>query len=268
MSVELWWLGQAGFRLRNPAGGPKVFVDPFLSPHPNRLVDAPISPDELGRQADIVLCSHEHQDHFDEPALRTAAAGGRAHFELIVPQPLVDRARALLPKHQRVVGAVPDERLVVQTISVHPVLARHGLNASDAYNFGQEPPGGLARYLGYVVDIGGVRIYHAGDCIPYEGQAALISRLRPHVALLPINGRDFYRESERNVVGNMDAREAARLATDIGVELLVPMHWDAMGHNVGFPHQLVEYVVRAHPSLTVAVLGRSGRLIYAPREVD
>ena len=33
-----------------------------------------ISPEEMGRQADLILCSHEHLDHFDQPALKTAAA--------------------------------------------------------------------------------------------------------------------------------------------------------------------------------------------------
>ena len=26
--LEIWWLGQSGFRWRDPAGGPVLFVDP------------------------------------------------------------------------------------------------------------------------------------------------------------------------------------------------------------------------------------------------
>jgi L-ascorbate metabolism protein UlaG (beta-lactamase superfamily) len=84
------------------------------------------------------------------------------------------------------------------------------------------------------------------------------------VALLPINGRDFFRESEQNIVGNMDPREAARLASDIGVQLLIPMHWELFSHNRGFPGDLVAYVEREYPSLSVLVMGRGARIIFQP----
>jgi len=48
---------------------------------------------------------------------------------------------------------------------------------------------GLLNSGGVQVRFGGFGLYHAGDCVPYEGQA---DRLRPYavdLALLPINGR-------------------------------------------------------------------------------
>ena len=83
-----------------------------------------------------------------------------------------------------------------------PVPARHGVNVSDSYNFGEQLSEGKIRYLGYVVELGGVRAYHAGDTVIYEGQVELIGALKPHLALMPINSRGFYRETERNIVGN------------------------------------------------------------------
>src|SRR6267378_5808213 len=81
--LELWWLGQAGFRLRDPAGGPTIFCDPFITPSDRRTWQAPITPEALA-QADLVLVSHEHTDHLDRPALKAAAASPGSRFTLIV----------------------------------------------------------------------------------------------------------------------------------------------------------------------------------------
>jgi L-ascorbate metabolism protein UlaG (beta-lactamase superfamily) len=262
-SLELWWLGQSGFRLRNPETGPTVFVDPFLTPRNDRSWQAPITPEGLAEQADLVLTSHEHTDHLDRPSLKQAAATQHSHFKLVVPSPLADQLTAELSlPAERVVAARPGTPIDgIPGVTVHPVPARHGINVSDAYTFGQELSGGQVRYLGYVVDLGGARAYHAGDCIPYDDQAARLKALSPHVALLPINGRDFYRETERNLVGNMDPREAARLASDIGAQVLVPMHWELFAHNRGFPSDLVAFAATHFPELSVLVIGRGARLV-------
>jgi L-ascorbate metabolism protein UlaG (beta-lactamase superfamily) len=256
--IELWWLGQAGFRLRDPSGGPRVFCDPFLSAHDGRTWQSPIDAAGLAREADVVLVSHEHIDHLDRPTLQAAAA--QSHFTLVVPRPLREEAIALGISPERVIGAQPEETITLEGIRVHPVPARHGVNVSDAYNFGEDLSNGQVRYLGYVVELGGERLYHAGDCIPYEGQIERLRALRPSVACLPINGRDFYRETERNLVGNMDFREAARLAADIGTEVLVPMHWELFAHNRGFPRDLVAYASEHFPELNVLVMGRGARI--------
>jgi L-ascorbate 6-phosphate lactonase len=261
-SLELWWLGQSGFRLRDPSGGPVLFVDPFLSPHQARAWLAPISPEQMGSQADVILCTHEHIDHFDQPALAAAASVSDAHFTLVVPEPIADQAVRLGVPDNRVTGAQPGQSLELGGASVHVVAARHGVNVADAYTFGEQLSHGLVRYLGYVVELGGVRAYHAGDCIPYAAQAEIVGALHPHLALLPINGRDFYRETERNLVGNMDFREAARLAVDLGAQALIPMHWELFPHNRGFTGDLAAYVAQFHPELTVLTFGRGGRMTY------
>jgi L-ascorbate metabolism protein UlaG (beta-lactamase superfamily) len=259
--IELWWLGQAGFRLRDPAGGPVVFCDPFLSRSDRRSWQAPIDPNGLAREADIIVVSHEHTDHFDRPSLQAAAAAPGAHFALVLPLPVVEQAIELGIARDSVISAQPDRSIERDGVRIHPVPARHGVNVSDAYNFGEQLSDGHVRYLGYVIELGGVRVYHAGDCIPYDGQIERLKSLRPQIALLPINGRDFFRETDSNIVGNMDHREAARLANDIGADVLIPMHWELFAHNRGFPGDLLQYVNANYPGLSVMVLGRGARVI-------
>jgi L-ascorbate metabolism protein UlaG (beta-lactamase superfamily) len=265
--LELWWLGQSGFRLRDPAGGPTLFCDPFLSEDKDRTWQAPLQAAGLAEQADLILVSHEHIDHLDRPTLRAAGQASGARFTVVAPEPIVSEILALGMPPERVVGAHPDAVVEASGVRVHPVPACHGVNVSDAYTFGEDLSGGLVRYLGYVFEIGGVRVYHAGDCIPYAGQTERLRGLRPQVACLPINGRDYFRESERNIVGNMDFREAARLAQDIGAEVLVPMHWELFEHNRGFPGDLVRFAAEHVPGLTVLVMGRGARLSVLPSEV-
>src|SRR5918911_1252074 len=105
--LELWWLGQSGFRLRDPAGGAVIFVDPFLTHREDRAWQAPVGPDALAG-ADLVLATHEHPDHLDRPSLEQAAALPSSRFKLVVPSPLEnDVAAELGLPSERVIGAQP-----------------------------------------------------------------------------------------------------------------------------------------------------------------
>src|SRR5438105_805281 len=135
--LELWWLGQSGSRLRDPAGGPTVFCDPFLTVGDNRTWQAPIDATTLARQADLVLVSHEHTDHLDRPALEAAAQAPGSHFTVVLPRPLLSEAEALGLTADRIVGAQPEEAIEHLGVSVHPVPACHGVDVVDAYSFGE-----------------------------------------------------------------------------------------------------------------------------------
>lgn len=257
-TVALWWLGQASFALR--AGGTVFLLDPFFSPMAERLVPPALDAEDAA-DVDVVTCSHEHYDHFDLPLLRSIARTNRA-TRFVLPRPLVDALAAAGVPRDRIIGAQPDEPIRLDGATIHPVPARHGVGIEDAYSFGREASAGLYRYLGYVVDDGVARIYHAGDTVAYRELAERLRYLAVDVALLPINGRDHFREAA-GIVGNLDHREAARLAEDIGADLLVPMHYDTFAANQGYPAHLVDVVHREHPSLSVLIPTRDRPLLYA-----
>jgi L-ascorbate 6-phosphate lactonase len=257
-TVALWWLGQAGFAVR--AGGLVLLLDPFLAPMAER-VSPPAFDAEDAVDVDVVTCSHEHYDHLDLASLPAIArASPKARF--VVPRPLVDAVAAAGIPAERIIGAQPEERIRLDGVTLHPLPARHGVGMADAYTFGRELSGGLYRYLGYVVDDGVARVYHAGDTISYDGHVERLRELRVDVALLPINGRDHFRETA-GIVGNLDHREAARLAADAGVDVIVPMHYDMFATNLGFPAHLVDVVRRDHPALSVLVPTRDRPVLYA-----
>ena len=219
-SVVLAWFGQASVALR--LGGATALIDPFLSPHPERLVPPPFAPEEA-RGVDLVLITHDHLDHLDEHALPVIAAASPAAV-VVVPEGVVERVTELGLDRARVRGLAPDGRTEIGTVTIDAVPACHGEEIADAYRLGP--------FLGYVVSAGGARVYHAGDTVLFDGLVERLRELRVHLALLPINGRDEEREAQ-GIVGNMDAREAAQLARDIGADALVPLHWDMFAANPG-----------------------------------
>jgi L-ascorbate metabolism protein UlaG (beta-lactamase superfamily) len=259
VAVELTWLGQAGFILRG--GGATVLVDAFLSDVGDRRIPPPVDPASL-TDVDLVLCTHEHWDHLDGPAVAAVAAAS-PQARVIVPAPVVDQAVATGVPTARVLGGVAHEPMTGLPALVTPIPACHGVDMADAYNFGRELSGGQVRYLGYVVELGGVRVFHAGDSLWWPGEERVLRDLGVHVALLPINGRDPLREAD-NIVGNMDHREAALLAAAAGVELLVPMHWDMFEGNRGFPDQLVAVVERLELDVAVLVPRRMRPFVFTP----
>jgi L-ascorbate 6-phosphate lactonase len=247
--IRLRWLGQASFVLEFP--GATVLVDPFLSPHPDRLVPPPFAPEEA-TGFDVVAITHDHLDHLDRESLPgIAAASPAARF--VVPAPLADRVPA------PAVGLRPGESADVAGVRVHAVAALHGDTPDDAYSFDGAAGDGACRFLGYVFESDGRRLYHSGDTIPYDGLAQDVRRLEPDVALLPINGRDAEREA-LGIVGNLDEREAVELAVAAGVDVLVPMHWDMFAANPGSPDLVVD-LARGHPGLSVLVPTHDGPLV-------
>jgi L-ascorbate 6-phosphate lactonase len=258
--VALSWFGQASFAARG--GGITVLLDPFLSAYDGRLHDSPLAPDECVG-IDVVFCSHEHVDHLDVPsidAIATASPGA----VFVVPSPIVDMVTEAGAPSDRVVGMQPGGSMEIGGLTVRAVPACHGVTMDDAYGFGESLSGGLVRFLGFVIDLGGVRIYHAGDTIHFDGMEETLAPLGIDVALLPINGRDAERE-RRGIVGNLDHREAAWLASRIDAGLLVPMHYDLFARNLGFPGALVETVGREFPAVPVLVPARDRPFICTPR---
>jgi L-ascorbate 6-phosphate lactonase len=240
VGVELTWLGQSGFLLRG--GGTAVLVDPFLSEFQARLVPPADRPAAF-RGIDAVFATHEHADHLDAdvwPDL--AAASPEARF--VLPEPLVPIVGDRFPELvRRMVGVQPGDHVTLPAGLVRVLGACHAASVDDAFGSGATEAERSARFVGYVFDLGGIRVYHAGDTLDFAGLDESLRELAADVLLLPVNGRDDAR-AQLGIVGNMDADEAVSLAVRAGARVLVPMHYDMFEVNRGLPARCAERLVR------------------------
>jgi L-ascorbate metabolism protein UlaG (beta-lactamase superfamily) len=229
-TVALHWLGQAGFAVR--WSGRLFVIDPYLSdslavkykgkefPH-TRMMPAPVAPGEL-RSVDAVFCTHRHGDHMD-PGTLPVLARASPHCRVIVPRAELQHVMSLGIAEDRVAGlaagqslALPGGAQVEATASAHETLV------VDAR--------GDHLHLGYVLTLGPIRLYHSGDCVPYEGLEETLRARAINIALLPINGRSAYL-SERGVAGNFTLEEAAALCRAAGIPVLVCHHFGMFAFN-------------------------------------
>jgi L-ascorbate 6-phosphate lactonase len=222
--LTLTWFGQAGFRLEG--GESRVLIDPFLSARDDRAYPPPATAADFA-DITLVLCTHEHIDHLDMGFLPEFAKVNDV-AKIVVPAPVVDLAVSGGLDQDRLVGAVPGEPIQDRDLTVRPLPALHGLGGDKpvVYEFLD------GRFLGYLLEIGGVRMFHAGDGLVYPELAPALRELAPDVLMLPINGRDHMREAD-GLVGNMNEAEAAWLCTEVGSHYVIPMHYEMFTGNRG-----------------------------------
>jgi L-ascorbate metabolism protein UlaG (beta-lactamase superfamily) len=175
---HLHWLGHDSFRIDRPI---VVYIDPW------RL--APDSP-----KADLILVSHHHYDHCSPEDVENI----RGPKTLVVAN---STAAAKLNAPVRVLP--PGRSLDVQGLHVEAV---------PAYNLDKKFHPRQEGHVGFVLGIGGERLYFAGDtdAIPE------METISCDVALLPVSG-----------TYTMTAEEAAGVAGKIRPRVAVPMHYGA-----------------------------------------
>ncbi len=187
--MKISWLGHDSFRIKN---GKTVIIDPF------KLKSAP-------EKADVLLITHEHFDHLSPDDIKKVVS----EKTTVVAVSSCGAELSKL-KVKEVKTVLPGDHVNIGDISVEAV---------PAYNVNKfREPGKVFHpkndgKAGYIITIGGVRIYHAGDtdAIPE------MSKVRTDVALLPVSGTYV-----------MTAEEAAKAAGMIGPKLAIPMHYGAI----------------------------------------
>jgi L-ascorbate metabolism protein UlaG (beta-lactamase superfamily) len=248
-ALGLWWLGQASFIVRG--AGVTVYVDPYLNPSPKRIFPPPFRPEQV-TNADVVLCTHDHGDHIDPTVLPgIAAASPRA--TIVVPGVAREKVVRLGVPSERVIVPPVDEPMAHEPLTITAIPAAHErLDFSPEHGY---------PYLGYMLELNGVRLYHAGDCTMYDGLTERLKLFHPDVVHLPINGHDWKR-THQNIIGNMTYREAADLAVEVGADLAIPMHYGMFAHNTEPPGHFVDYVLDHYPTQKIKVMARYEGFVY------
>jgi L-ascorbate metabolism protein UlaG (beta-lactamase superfamily) len=181
---------------------------------------------------DVVVSSHNHTDHFDPETLVPLLSRNESAV-LVLPEANRriggERLDQAAPRaaagawDMRLMGLDAGATIVVAGIEITGIAAAHNTIERDE--------AGHCRFLGSVVRWGDWSIYHSGDTLLHDGLVPALRPLRVDLALLPINGN----KPERRVAGNLDGREAAALAHDIGAQCVIPCHYDLFEFNTEPP---------------------------------
>jgi L-ascorbate 6-phosphate lactonase len=250
--LALWALGQAGFVLKG--GDTVAYVDPYLSNANGHIRRFPVPVDpSLIRNADLVFATHEHTDHADALTLGPLLAGSpRASLVTSCPAKAVlvgkgiDAARVVVPQVGRRVE--------------HGALAYTAIPSAH-YDYDVDEDG-YSRALGFVIELNGVTVYHAGDTILVPQMLEELRKHRIDIAMLPINGRDFFRE-EKNIVGNLWPGEAVDLAVIVGAKVLIGMHNDLFDYNRVSPGRLFDELDQRAPRQRCHIVQPHELYLYA-----
>ena len=182
--MELTWYGHSCFLLK---GDKSVLIDPFV-PDGN----AP-------RDVDIVAVTHGHADHMGETVSinrKTVAIN--------------EIAKYLAAKGLDAVGMNIGGSIIIDGVKFTMTRAIHSAWIEEG---GIGFAGGGSA--GYIIEMNGKRVYHAGDTALFSDMK-LIGELRhPDVAILPIG--------DRFTMGPEEAMIAARY---VGAPLVIPMHYN------------------------------------------
>ncbi len=175
---KISWLGHDGFRIDAEK---TIYFDPYSI--------------SGGPAADLILISHDHFDHCS-PEDVAKIQGSRT---VIVTEN--DSAKKLSGDVRLM---KPGDVLTVDDVKI---------TATPSYNTDKDFHPKKNNWLGFIIDVEGLKIYHAGDTdfIPE------MRGLDVDIALLPVSGTYV-----------MTADEAVKAALAINPRLAIPMHYGAI----------------------------------------
>jgi len=179
---KITWFGQATIRIKTDSL--TIYLDPY------RIQQA--------EAADIILITHDHRDHLDPPSIAKLTTDKTI---IVMPGSCREGAQEIKVKNIRYLD--PGETTNIGEISVMAV---------PAYNITKAKFHPKSKnYLGYVVTIGGVRIYHAGD----TERIPEMKQFQCDIACLPL-GQNYTMNS---------VEEAAESALDVKARIAIPIHY-------------------------------------------
>ena len=220
--LGIFWLGQAGFVFKTP-GGKVIVIDPYLSDcvqrvlHDvrygfKRIMPTVVQPAELN--ADQVVCTHAHLDHFDIDAVPILARNPATHFTT---------APDCLPEFEKL--AIPAEKYTILELGQTIDYGEYQLTGVYA-DHGETTP--LA--LGILLQVGALRVWQVGDTAFRPECWQDLFQTQIDVLIPPING----------AYGNLDSDLAAQLAGACQARIAIPCHFWMFAEHGGDPGRFLE----------------------------
>lgn len=191
--------------------GKVIYIDPF------KIC-------ENYNDADIIFITHDHYDHYSEEDIDKVK---KQDTVVVVPEELLTKVLKKGFRQDYIITVVPNQKYMVEGIEFKTV---------PAYNTNKQFHPKENEWVGYIIEIKGVKYYIAGDTDITEEN----KKVKCDVALVPVGG-----------TYTMDFKEAAYLINEIKPKIAVPIHY---GSVVGTNQDAIDFSKLLHPEIECKIL--------------
>lgn len=202
MAVTVTYLGHSGVLLSD--GEHTLAIDPFISGNP-------VAVHRVEQIAcDFIALTHGHEDHFGD----TLALAKQNDATVIAAFEICNYVEE--QGHAKVESGNPGGRVYTPFGYVAFTPAFHSSSYKGRY---------MGQPCGLVVEIGGMKLYHAGDTALFSDMKLIGEVARPRVAFLPVGDRY-----------TMGPKLATMAAEFVGAPYAVPVHyktWPLLVSDIG-----------------------------------
>lgn len=167
-----------------------IYIDPFQI-------------DGNPKDADVLFITHDHFDHFSPEDIKKVFKNDTT---FVIPEPMREVCEPLLAKGNELICVKPGQKINVAGIEIETIAA---------YNMNKEFHLKENGWVGYILNLNGIRCYVAGDTDITEEN----KKVNCDIAMIPIGG-----------TYTIDAEEAAEFINGIKPEIAIPIHY---GNIVG-----------------------------------
>lgn len=188
-----------------------IYIDPFKI-------------DKNYNDADVIFITHDHYDHYSEEDIDKIKKEGTV---FVVPEELLTKLLVKGYNKNDITIVEPNKQYMIQGIKFETVPA---YNTNKAFHPKEN------EWVGYIIEIKGIRYYIAGDTDITEEN----KKVKCDVAFVPVGG-----------TYTMDFKEAARLINEIKPKIAVPTHY---GDIVGTNQDATDFIRLLHPIIKGIIL--------------
>ena len=188
-----------------------IYIDPFKI-------------DKNYKDADIIFVTHDHYDHYSEDDIDKITKDDTV---IIAPEELLTKLLRKGFRKDYIILVEPNKEYIVEGIKFETI---------PAYNTNKQFHPKENGWVGYIIEIKGIRYYIAGDTDITEENR----KVKCDVAFVPVGG-----------TYTMDFKEAAYLINEIELKVAVPIHY---GSIIGTSQDATDFVKLLHTNIKGIIL--------------
>lgn len=188
-----------------------IYIDPFKI-------------NENFNDADIVFITHSHYDHYSKEDINKIK---KDDTKIIAPKETIEKLLQEGYKQESLISVEPNKEYKVEEIKFETI---------SAYNIDKQFHPKENEWVGYIIELQGIKYYIAGDTDINEENR----KVKCDVAFVPVGG-----------TYTMNYKEATNFINEIKPKIAVPIHY---GSVVGTKQDAINFIGLVEPNIRCEIL--------------